>query len=117
MDARSALGRRGEDLAAEMLERKGYVVVERNYVCPHGEIDIVAADGRTLVFCEVKTRRTRRWGEPALAVDYRKRARYRRLALHWMHERRPGSLEVRFDVVSVIVGPREPEVDHVTDAF
>lgn len=117
MDARPALGRRGEDLAAELLERSGYVVLERNYRCRAGEIDIVAVDGGTLVFCEVKTRRTARWGEPSEAVHSAKQARYRRLALAWIAERRPGSVEVRFDVVSVIVGARGPQLTHFRDAF
>lgn len=117
MDARPALGRRGEDLAVEWLERSGYVVLERNYRCSQGEIDIVAVDGETLVFCEVKTRRTSRWGQPSEAVHRAKQSRYRRLAASWIAERRPGSVQVRFDVVSVIVGARGPQVTHIPDAF
>lgn len=93
------------------------VVLERNYRCAAGEIDLVCVDGGQLVFCEVKTRSSKRWGGPEEAVRYAKQARYRRLAAEWIRERRPGAVQVRFDVVSVIVGPREPEVVHIPDAF
>jgi putative endonuclease len=117
MDPRPELGRLGEDLAADLMERSGYLVLERNFRCKAGEIDLVCTDGEVLVFCEVKTRRTDRWGDPCEAVDYRKQARLRRLAVEWMQERRPGSVQVRFDVVSVIVGDRERRVMHLPDAF
>src|SRR3712207_3345945 len=116
-DPRSTLGRNGEDLAATMYERAGYVVVERNYRVPEGEIDVVARRGRAVVFCEVKTRRTDRWGVPAEAVEWKKQARLRRLAARWMRERRLGDVEVRFDVVSVVVRDGRPELTHFADAF
>jgi putative endonuclease len=117
MDARPTLGRVGEDLAADLYRRLGFVVVERNYRCPHGEIDVVARRGRTLVFCEVKTRSTNRWGQPCEAVGAVKQTRLRRLAAHWLGERRPGPVQVRFDVVSVIVRGAGTEVTHIPDAF
>lgn len=117
MDARPELGRHGEDLAADLLERSGYLVVERNYRCRAGEIDLICTDGETLVFCEVKTRRSDRWAQPHESVDHRKQVRLRRLAAEWMSDRRPGSVRVRFDVVSVIVGDREPQISHLVDAF
>ncbi|MGH2731150.1 MAG: YraN family protein [Actinomycetota bacterium] len=117
MDARPALGRAGEDLAADLYRRLGFVVVGRNYRCAHGEIDLVARRGRTLVFCEVKTRTTDRWGQPSEAVGAVKQARLRRLAAHWLGECRPGPVQVRFDVVSVIVRGARTEVTHIPDAF
>ena len=117
MDARPALGRRGEDLAAEHMTRLGFTIVERNYRCRDGEVDIVAARGGVVVFCEVKTRRTNRWGEPSEAVDGRKQERLRRLAARWLRERRPGAVEVRFDVVSVVARGARPELVHIADAF
>lgn len=117
MHARSRLGRRGEDAACDLYRRLGYEVVERNYRSGRGEIDVVARRGETLVFCEVKTRRTDEWGAPAEAVDHAKQARLRRLAAAWMAERRPGYVDVRFDVVSVIVRGDETDVTHVPDAF
>jgi putative endonuclease len=117
MDQRPLLGRNGEDLAADLYERLGFDIVERNYRCPAGEIDVIAAKGRMVVFCEVKTRRTNRWGEPSEAVDRVKQARLRRLAAIWLKDRRPGRVEVRFDVVSVIVADGRAEVTHLAEAF
>ena len=117
MDARPALGRAGEDLAAQHYRRLGYRVLERNYRCRYGEIDLVARKDRQLVFCEVKTRTAGPWGLPAEAVGWRKQQRLRQLATHWLSERRPGRVDVRFDVVSVIVRGSRFELTHLTDAF
>jgi putative endonuclease len=117
MNARQALGRLGEDEAARLYRRAGFTIVERNYRCKLGEMDVVARRGNLLVFCEVKARRTDYFGIPAEAVNHAKQARLRRLAAEWMRERRPGRVEVRFDVVSVIVGPHGTEVTHLPDAF
>jgi putative endonuclease len=117
MDARSGLGRQGEDLAESVFLRLGFDVVQRNYRCKHGEIDLIARRGRMLVFCEVKTRRTDMWGMPAEAVGPRKQFRLRRLATAWLAEHAVGRVQVRFDVVSVIVRPERSEVTHIPDAF
>lgn len=117
MHARSQLGRRGEDAACDLYSRLGFQVVERNYRAGRGEIDVVARRGDVLVFCEVKTRRSDQWGIPAEAVDRAKQARLRRLAAAWMAERKPGYVDVRFDVVSVIVRGDRTDVTHVPDAF
>ena len=117
MDARAHLGRSGEDAAAAMLVRSGFRVVDRNFRCRAGEIDIVARRGRLLVFCEVKARRSTRWGDPSEAVNYAKRNRLRRLAAEWMSLHRPGDVDVRFDVVSVIVRAGCMQTRHVPDAF
>lgn len=116
MDMRSkdALGRFGEDLAAARLTAAGMRVVARNWRCPTGEIDIVARDGDCLVICEVKTRRSKRYGTPAEAVGPRKVRRLRELALHWLDEQEIYVPEIRFDVVSIIVPPQgRPVVEHV----
>ncbi len=117
MHARSRLGRRGEDAACDLYRRLGFQVVERNYRAGRGEIDLVARRGDTIVFCEVKTRRTDEWGVPSEAVDAAKQARLRKLAAAWLAERRPGYVDVRFDVVSVIVRGGRADVTHVPDAF
>ena len=117
MNARAELGRSGEDIASNMLARAGLEIVERNFRCTHGEIDIVARRGRLVVFCEVKTRRSARWGDPSEAVNGPKRHRLRRLAAEWMQLRRPGAIEVRFDVVSVIVRHGKLVARHIPDAF
>ncbi len=117
MDARAQVGRRGEDAACDLYRRLGFRVVERNYRSGRGEIDVVARRRDTVVFCEVKTRRSDGWGVPAEAVDRAKQARLRKLAAAWMAERRPGCVDVRFDVVSVIVRGDQIDVTHVPDAF
>ena len=116
MHARSTLGAAGERLAATHLEKQGFEIVDRNYRCRAGEIDLVAARGDLIVFCEVKTRRSDRWGEPSEAVDYRKQARLRRLAGAWLTEK-GGRGEVRFDVISVLVENGRTQLVHLPDAF
>lgn len=117
MDARADIGHSGEDAAERLYRRLGFRVLERNYRCRGGEIDLVVRRGPLVVFCEVKTRRTNRWGEPSEAVDRRKQERLRRLAARWLRERRPGAVEVRFDVVSVVARGVRPELVHIADAF
>ncbi|WP_028131223.1 MULTISPECIES: YraN family protein [Serinicoccus] len=97
-----AVGDRGEDLACAHLESLGWQVVDRNWRCPEGELDVVAEDGRTLVFCEVKTRRSVRFGEPVEAVGADKARRLRTLAWAWLeaHDRRGAAF--RIDVVGVL---------------
>ena len=117
MDHRPELGRSGEDAAAALYRKLGCRIVERNFRTRAGEIDLIVRDGDTVVFCEVKTRRTDRWGIPAEAVHPRKQARLRRLAGEWLSTRKPGRVQVRFDVVSVIVAHKEMEVTHLQNAF
>lgn len=97
-----ALGRYGEDVAARALADAGMVVLERNWRCDLGEVDIVARDGGALVVCEVKTRRGAAFGTPAEAVTPRKAARLRRLAVRWMQDRGVHPTEIRIDVVGVL---------------
>lgn len=99
---RRALGARGEALAARWYEARGYTVLDRNWRCRDGEIDLVLARGTTLVFCEVKTRSSTAFGTPAEAVTRTKQLRLRRLAMRWVdaHEVRPSAM--RFDVAGVI---------------
>lgn len=99
---RRALGSYGENLAARWYEQHGYVVVDRNWRCREGEIDLVLLRGRVLVFCEVKTRSSDAYGSPASAVTSTKQARLRKLGLRWIdaHDVRPSGL--RFDVACVI---------------
>jgi putative endonuclease len=112
------LGDRGERTAAAFLRRAGMRVIVRNYRTPGGEIDIVARDGETLVFVEVKTRRA---GTPAEAVDLEKQRRMTRAALYFL--KRHGLLEAgvssRFDVVAIVwpEGSRTPSVEHLPNAF
>ena len=121
--ARQRLGRRAEDLVADRLRRRGWRIVARNIRTRSGEIDLIALDGSTLVFVEVKAGRAgSRLGpeRPALAVGLRKQLRLRRLAREWLAERRgpSGVSGYRFDVVGVSFGEDGlPDVDHIRAAF
>ena len=113
-----ALGREGEERAARLLERLGLQVVERNWRCSQGELDLIAVRDDLVVFCEVKTRRSCRWGEPSEAVHPRKQARLRRLAGRWLAEHPASrSRPVRFDVVSVVDRGNGLELTHLPNAF
>ena len=116
MRTSDALGKFGEDLAAEYLQRSGLVIVERNYRCRSGEIDILARDENVLVVCEVKTRSTEMFGSPLAAVTPLKLRRMRRVALAWLADRgiRPSS--IRFDVIGIAhSGSGQPTVEHLRD--
>lgn len=100
-DRRKTLGFRGERAAEKFLSRRRYKVVARNYRCPLGELDLVALDGRTVVFVEVKTRAGHRCGTPLEAVGPRKRKQIVRVAEYFLAAHRLHDRCVRFDVVGV----------------
>ncbi len=102
MRRKDILGRQGEQLAAEYLERAGFRILDRNYRCAGGEIDIVAADQRVLVACEVKTRSGVRYGMPVEAVTAQKLRRLRRLAVHWVLAHGVTFDGLRVDIVGVL---------------
>lgn len=111
---KDVLGQEGERLAAEYLTRAGYQILDRNYRCAIGELDIVASDRRTLVACEVKTRTGLRYGTPAEAVTPRKLARLRRLAVHWVRAHGLVFEGLRVDVIGVLRSATgEFEIDHI----
>lgn len=97
------LGEKGEDTVAAWYVKNGYRILDRNWGCKEGELDIVAADGESLVFCEVKSRASDRFADPALAVDYRKQARVRTAAFRWL-EGQAFKQRIRFDVAIVVSG-------------
>lgn len=118
MRVKDAVGRFGEQVAAQFLERNGLTVVDRNWRCAAGEIDIVARDGDDVVFCEVKTRSGDAFGTPAEAVTARKMAHMRVTARLWLEAHRAGQpwlrrAGVRFDVVSVRRGSDGVRVEHL----
>ncbi len=119
MARKDDLGRQGEDCAARYLTDAGYRVLARNWRCPQGEIDLVTSMGDEIVFVEVKTRSSTRFGHPFEAITVPKLARLRRLAAAWCEEAhetrglRRGS-RIRIDVVGVIAAPgRLPIIEHV----
>ncbi len=128
-DGRRALGKLGEDLAVGHFRRLGFVVVARNVRTRHGEIDLIAFDGRALVFAEIKTRRAsnRRRGlcpedQPLAWLKFSQRARLKRLACSWLYENthaRPKAHTIRFDAVGVIVDGADKllRLDHIEGAW
>jgi putative transposase len=111
------LGDAGEDLAAAALKQQGYKVLERNYACPLGEIDLIARQGKYLVFVEVKTRKSARFGSPQEAVHAAKQARLRRLADYYLKQKRLHAAMVRFDVVAITLAESQPRVEIFQNAF
>lgn len=116
MAAHNELGAWGEALAAQFLQQKGYTIVERDWHSGHRDIDIVALDGDTVVFVEVKTRRNRVFSEPEDAVDYMKLRNLRAAINHYVKYKRLDQ-EMRLDVVSIVGTPDggEPDINHIED--
>jgi putative endonuclease len=121
MATKDILGRSGEQVAARYLNDVGYRLIERNWRCARGEIDIIAIQRSTLVFCEVKTRSSNRYGSPLEAITPGKTQRLRTLALTWLGEHRgsmPNTTTVRFDVIGILRVPGgRPLLRHVEGAF
>ena len=115
--ARIALGRTGEDLACEELKRRGYAIIARRYRRRGGELDIIARDGQTMVFVEVKTREGRAFGEACEAVTANKRRTITRLALDYLMRHRLTECSCRFDVVSIYFESGTPVIDVYQNAF
>jgi len=112
-------GRLGESLAAEFLLGQGYAIVEKNYRKRYGEVDIIARDGDTLVFVEVKTRQSTVFGTPFEAVDGRKQRQLSRVAQEYLQSRGLIDAPARFDVVAIRLDrdSRPTAIDHLKNAF
>ena len=111
------LGKWGEDLAAGYLQRKGYVILERDWKSGHRDLDIIALDGDVVVFVEVKTRRNQMFTDPVDAVGYQKIRNLQQAANHYVKYRRI-DLDIRFDIITVVGTPdMEPDISHIEDAF
>ena len=118
MSTTTELGSRGESIAATYLTDAGLRVLDRNWRCRDGELDIVARDGAAIVFCEVKTRRATGFGHPVEAVPAAKQRRLRTLAQRWLAAHDQHAPDLRFDVVGVLVRPAGPPVvTHLRGAF
>ena len=114
---RIALGRLGEELAKQRLKKLGYRIIETNYRCPLGEIDVVAKDGDVLVFVEIKTRRDRSLGEAKEAVHRRKQGQLSKVALAYLKSNHLLGSKARFDVVAIEVSRGKEEIEIVKNAF
>jgi putative endonuclease len=111
------LGSEGEHLAVKFLKKRGYKIIARNYKTPIGEIDIIAEDGDTIVFVEVKTRTDDSFGQPFEAVNRRKRQKMKNLALLYLKKQGKES-PVRFDILSIFyMNNGNKEIEHIKDAF
>ncbi len=118
MSVRTAIGSEGERAAAAFLETRGYRILDRNYRTRLGEIDLVAEEGRTLVFVEVKVRLNDRFGGPAAAITSAKQARIARLAQQYVVSRRLGERSCRFDVVLIWgADPKTRRIELLPGAF
>lgn len=112
------LGERGEAIAVAYLKGQKFIIVERNFRCKCGEVDIIARDGRSLVFVEVKTRRTLSFGPPQLAVTPFKQRQISKTALTWLAKKKLPDANARFDVIAIILRDHQvPEIDHIRNAF
>lgn len=116
-DSRVSLGKLGEDLACDELRRRGYAILARRFRTRLGEIDIVARDGGTVVFVEVKARRSLAFGIPPESVTYRKRRRLCAMATEYLSRGSAKARSCRFDVVSVLLDGATPVVDIIRGAF
>ena len=113
LNEKQKLGKLGEDLATQYLENKGYEIAERNFSCQQGEIDIIARDGKYLVFAEVKYRSDTGKGLPQEAVDYRKQRKISRVADYYLMCKHMMGLPCRFDVIAIL----GEDIQWLKDAF
>lgn len=118
VDSRKKLGNKGEKRAANFLRKQGYQIIEKNYHSLLGEIDIVAKEGESIVFVEVKTRRSTDFGLPEEALSYDKRRRLSKLALNYLAHRRIEGSNCRFDVVSILMDNNKVKhIELIKNAF
>lgn len=114
---RLSLGKKGEELAVSQLKAMKYRILERNYRCPLGEMDIIAREKSCLVFVEVKTRATKDFGGPAAAVHERKQRQLSRVALLYLNQKKIRDIPARFDVVAVDLSSSKPKIEVLQNAF
>jgi len=114
----AGVGNRGEELAAAFLVRKGLKIIERNFRCKGGEVDIIARDRKTTVFIEVKSRRTLTYGVPQLAVTEFKQRQISKAALTWLSKNRLLDAPARFDVIAILLENNySHQIEHIVNAF
>jgi putative endonuclease len=114
---RLELGKFGEELALRKIKRLGYKKIVRNFRCPLGEVDIIARDGDTLVFMEIKTRKGRSIDYAKEAVNAKKKRQISKVALAYMKSRDCSDVRARFDVVAISLGRGKPEIEVIKNAF
>ncbi|ACL06320.1 YraN family protein [Desulfatibacillum aliphaticivorans] len=112
-----ARGSRGEELAARFLKKQGYKILETNYRCALGEIDIIARHKKVLAFVEVKTRTSTAFGHPKSAVTPKKQRKISMVALEYLKKNRKLDQPARFDVVSILSDGEDPKIEIIQNAF
>ncbi len=114
---RQRIGKSGEKLVVRYLKKKGYKVLEQNYTCPVGEIDIIVLDKKTIAFVEVKTRRSLSYGSARLSITHHKQKKISMAALYYLKSTHQMDQRGRFDVVTVLYTDQEQAIDHIQNAF
>lgn len=114
---RRLLGQAGEALAADTLQQQGYAVLTRNYRTPYGEIDLIARHGDTLVFIEVKLRRSEFFGPPQAAVNLAKQRHLKLAAQYYLSRHNAADIKIRFDVVAITMTGHRPQIQIFTGAI
>ncbi len=114
---RQKLGKKGEDKAEEYLKRKGFLILERNYHYGHKEIDLIGRDGNTIVFVEVKTGRSKKFGTPEERVSIRKQKNLIMAALDYIQKSNVTGCDFRFDVLAISYEKGEEVINHIQSAF
>jgi len=116
-NGKQVLGKEGERIAEQYLKKKGYRLIERNYRCAAGELDLIVLDHRVVVFVEVKTRTGDGFGSPFEAVEFRKQRKMIQAAQYFLAEKKLQQRDARFDVVGISWPGRDPMVEHIESAF
>jgi putative endonuclease len=111
------LGKKGEEKALRFLKKRGYRIIEKNYVCKMGEMDIIAREKDTLAFVEVKTRTSTEFGPPQMAVTASKQRQLSKVALNYLKEKQLEDVKARFDVVAILLEGKGEEIELIRDAF
>ncbi len=114
---RHILGKIGEDIASEFLQKKGYKIIQKNFKCRQGEIDIIAKDKNELVIVEVKTRKSLEYGAPVDAVDNNKRKHIYKVAEYYLHINKLENIFIRFDVIEIFVKNKKVYINHLKNVI
>jgi putative endonuclease len=116
-DFRKQVGNKGESLAEDYIKRKGYKIIQRNYRCRLGEIDIIAKDGDTIVFIEVRTKQNENFGSPQDSVTSTKINKISKTALSFIQEKNLSGFSYRFDFIAITFSQGKPNIEHIENAF
>jgi putative endonuclease len=117
LNQRQKFGRESESFVARQLKKHGYKILEQNYRSKLGEIDIIAKDKKTLVFVEVKARRSDRYGSPKWAITPKKKRQMSKVALYYLKVTKQLNVKARFDVVTIRLLENKPQIDIIKNAF